>query len=98
MPKRRHVRWSNWSKAIARTRTTVSSDPNPVVCLRGTPVSPGFARGPLVLLADGEHATSRGRGNANEESNRLRAALAGATADLTALMERADDTEAEAIL
>ena len=76
----------------------MSSDKTPVVCLRGTPVSPGLARGPLVLLADEVGSILRGHGDAQEESSRLRAAIAAASAELAALMERVDETEAETIL
>lgn len=76
----------------------MGSDATPVICLRGTPVSPGLARGPLVLLKD-EVASGSGRhGNVDEELSRIRAAIAAASAELVALMERVDDTEAETIL
>jgi phosphotransferase system enzyme I (PtsI) len=76
----------------------MGSDTTPVVCLRGTPVSPGLARGPLVLLADEVGSIVGGHGDAKEESSRFRAAIAAASAELAALMERADETEAETIL
>lgn len=69
-----------------------------VVYLRGTPVSPGLARGPLVLLAEGVRSTSIRHGNAHEEVSRFRAAIAAASAELAALTERANDTDAETIL
>jgi phosphotransferase system enzyme I (PtsI) len=76
----------------------MGSDTTSVVCLRGTPVSPGLARGPLVLLADEVGSIVRGHGDAQEESSRFRAAVAAASAELAALMERADETDAETIL
>ena len=76
----------------------MGSDTTPVVCLRGTPVSPGLARGPLVLLAEDVRSVVRRHGSAEEESSRFRAAIAAASSELAALTERADDTEAETIL
>jgi phosphotransferase system enzyme I (PtsI) len=76
----------------------MGSDTTPVVCLRGTPVSPGLARGPLVLLAEDVRSVVRRPGSAEEESSRFRAAIAAASSELAALTERADDTEAETIL
>ena len=76
----------------------MDSDTSSIVCLRGTPVSPGLARGPLVLLAEAVRAASGRHGNVEEESTRFRAAIAAASAELAALMERANDTEAETIL
>jgi len=69
-----------------------------VVCLRGTPVSPGLARGRLVVLADESPLPSRERGSVDQESSRMHAAIASASAELVALMERAGDAEAQAIL
>jgi len=73
-------------------------DRAPVVCLRGTPVSPGLARGPLVVLGDDSPLPSRARGSVEQESSRMRAATASASDELVALMERAGDLEAQAIL
>jgi phosphoenolpyruvate-protein phosphotransferase (PTS system enzyme I) len=73
-------------------------DTTPVVCLRGTPVSPGLARGPLVLLVEDVRSVVRRHGSAEEESSRFRAAIAAASSELAALTKRADDTEAETIL
>ena len=69
-----------------------------VVCLRGTPVSPGLARGRLVVLGDEKPLPARERGSVGEESSRLHAAIVSASADLAALTERAGDAEAQAIL
>ena len=69
-----------------------------VVCLRGTPVSPGLARGRLVVLADEIPLPSRERGSVADESSRMHLAIASASAELAALTERAGDPEAEAIL
>ena len=77
---------------------TREGDTAAVVCLRGIPVSPGLARGRLVVLADERRLPSRVRGSAGEESSRMRAAIAAASAELAALMERAGDGEAQAIL
>jgi phosphotransferase system enzyme I (PtsI) len=69
-----------------------------VVCLRGTPVSPGLARGRLVVLGDEKPLPPRERGSVGEESSRLHAAIVSASAELAALTERAGDAEAQAIL
>jgi phosphotransferase system enzyme I (PtsI) len=69
-----------------------------VVCLRGTPVSPGLARGRLVVLGDESRLPCREHGSADEESRRMRAAIAFASAELAALMERVGDGEAQTIL
>ena len=69
-----------------------------VVCLRGTPVSPGLARGRLVVLGDEKPLPPRDRGSVGEESSRLHAAIASASAELAALTERTGDSEAQAIL
>ena len=69
-----------------------------VVCLRGTPVSPGLARGRLVVLADESRLPLREHGSVDEESSRIRAAIASAIAELAALTERADDADAQTIL
>jgi len=76
----------------------MGADATTAVCLRGTPVSPGLARGPLVLVAENVRPAVRPHGSAEEESTRFRIALAGATDELAALMGRTDDTEAETIL
>jgi phosphotransferase system enzyme I (PtsI) len=73
-------------------------DTTSVICLRGTPVSPGLARGPLVLLDEESQKNSHERGDAGQESNRLRDALTGASAELAALMETAGDSEAQTML
>src|ERR1043166_8807679 len=97
-PMRRPVRWRGSWKAISPMETTMGRDATTAVCLRGTPVSPGLARGPLVLVAENVHPVVRQHGSADEESTRFRIAVAGATDELAALMERAHDTEAETIL
>jgi phosphotransferase system enzyme I (PtsI) len=74
------------------------ADPGVVVCLRGTPVSPGLARGPLVLLDDEAVDTPPGAGDPAHESGRLRAAIDAASAELTALTEHARDASAQMIL
>ena len=76
----------------------MDGDKTAVICLRGTPVSPGLARGPLVLLADEIRPTSHARGIADEESSRLCAATASARVELAALMDRAGDDDAQTIL
>jgi phosphoenolpyruvate-protein phosphotransferase (PTS system enzyme I) len=70
-----------------------------VLCLRGTPVSSGLARGPLVVLRD-DAAAPRApeRADAPAESRRLRSAIAAASAELSALIKRAGDAEARTIL
>ena len=76
----------------------MEGDTAAVVCLRGTPVSPGLARGRLVVLADEDPLPSRERGSVDEESSRMHVAIASASAELAALTERAGDSEAQAIL
>jgi phosphoenolpyruvate-protein phosphotransferase (PTS system enzyme I) len=76
----------------------MEGDTAAVVCLRGTPVSPGLARGRLVVLADENPLPSRERGSVDEESSRMHAAIASASAELAALTGRAGDAEAQAIL
>ena len=67
----------------------MEGDTAAVVCLRGTPVSPGLARGRLVVLADEAQLPARERGSVAEESSRMRGAIACASAALAALTERA---------
>ncbi len=76
----------------------MEGDTTAVICLRGTPVSPGLARGPLIVVADDTHSSSRERGSAEEESARMYAAIASASVELEALMERAGDDDAQTIL
>jgi phosphotransferase system enzyme I (PtsI) len=76
---------------------TMEGDAATVVCLRGTPVSPGFARGALVVLA-GEGPVACTAGAAADEAGNLRAAIARARAELAAVAERAGDGEAQTIL
>jgi phosphotransferase system enzyme I (PtsI) len=71
---------------------------NGAVFLRGTPVSPGLARGPLVLLTQGARASQRRQGSAEEEARRLAEALEAATAELTSLMDRAEDSDSGMLL
>jgi phosphotransferase system enzyme I (PtsI) len=78
---------------------TVQSDKKAAVLLRGTPVSPGLARGPLVVLDEGIHSAARARGTTAQETAKLREAIARASNELAALLSgRAQDTEAEGIL
>lgn len=65
---------------------------------RGRPASPGFARGPLVRLAEETAAGSRSTGTPEEERARLQAALAAAAVEIAALMADQEDEEAAAIL
>jgi phosphoenolpyruvate-protein phosphotransferase (PTS system enzyme I) len=76
----------------------MARDTAPIVCLRGTPVSPGLARGPLVLLADEQRTAARERSSVDDESNRLRESISAASAELSVLMDRAGDDEAQTIL
>jgi phosphoenolpyruvate-protein phosphotransferase (PTS system enzyme I) len=68
------------------------------VCLSGTPVSPGLARGPLVLLDENVKTSVRKRGAAQDEASLLRCALDASRAELSALMRQTADTDAETIL
>jgi phosphotransferase system enzyme I (PtsI) len=76
----------------------MDGDTTAVICLRGTPVSPGLARGPLIVVADDTHSASRERGSAEEESARMHAAIASASVELEALMERTGDDDAQTVL
>jgi phosphotransferase system enzyme I (PtsI) len=76
----------------------MDGDTTAVIYLRGTPVSAGLARGPLIVVADDIHSASRERGSAEEESARMHAAIASASVELEALMERAGDDDAQTIL
>jgi phosphoenolpyruvate-protein phosphotransferase (PTS system enzyme I) len=66
--------------------------------LNGTPVSQGLARGPLILLEEGALSRTRQRGSAREEIGILQRALDDARTELTALMARTRDADAEALL
>jgi phosphotransferase system enzyme I (PtsI) len=65
--------------------------------LSGTPASSGLARGPLFLLDETVHRRSV-QGTVENELTKLRAALAEAGNELTALILRTADAEAQAIL
>jgi phosphotransferase system enzyme I (PtsI) len=73
-------------------------DKTEVVCLRGTPVSPGLARGPLVVLADEAMSAPGGREDPRHESDRLRAAIAAASDRLAVLIQCAGDADAQTML
>lgn len=66
------------------------------VYLHGICASPGLARGPLVRLEEGIPAGAAASGPS--DSARLRHAIDAACAELTALMRRASDPDAEALL
>ncbi len=68
------------------------------ICFRGTPVSPGLARGCLVILDEAVQTPTRTCGTADEEKTSLQTAIAQARDALAHLMETTDDSEAEAIL
>ena len=68
------------------------------VFVRGTPVSPGLARGRLVLLNGGLRTEVRAAGSREEEAARLRAAIETATAELGGLMDRVQDSDAGLLL
>jgi phosphotransferase system enzyme I (PtsI) len=63
----------------------------------GRPASPGFVRGPLVVVAE-THVEAGARGTPEEERDHLVAALAAASVDIAALVAAQDDPEAAAIL
>jgi phosphoenolpyruvate-protein phosphotransferase (PTS system enzyme I) len=65
--------------------------------LSGTPASSGLARGPLFLLDDTVHLRSA-QGSPEDEAANFRAALADAAAELTDLIARTEDADAQAIL
>jgi phosphotransferase system enzyme I (PtsI) len=78
---------------------TVQSDEKLALFLRGTPVSPGLARGPLVLLDDGIVSASRARGTTAQETAKLREAIARARDELGVLLaSKAQNGAAEDIL
>ena len=76
----------------------MSHDMHGLMCLRGTPVSPGLARGVLVILDEVVATASRVRGSAAQEKVALDAAIAAALGELAALRSETDDADAEAIL
>jgi phosphoenolpyruvate-protein phosphotransferase (PTS system enzyme I) len=60
--------------------------------LTGRPASPGLALSRLFVLADTEHvAASRSKGDPEREAERLRAAIAGAIAELEQVAGQADE-------
>lgn len=69
------------------------------ICVRGTPVSPGLARGRLVFLEEaGRAAAARVQGSREEEAAALERAIGGTCAELTALMDRAVNSDAGLLL
>jgi phosphotransferase system enzyme I (PtsI) len=69
-----------------------------VIYLRGTPVSPGLARGPLVVLAEEAQGSPLHSDDAAGESTRLHAAIDGAGTELARLVESVDESDAQAII
>ena len=61
-------------------------------------MSPGLARGPLVVLTDESQESAQHSDDATSESSRLRAAIDDAVGDLSSLMQKADESEAQAIV
>jgi phosphotransferase system enzyme I (PtsI) len=77
----------------------VQSDGKSALFVRGTPVSPGLARGPLVVLDNDVRSVARKAGTAAQEAAGLRGALAGSREELGALLAgQAHDPDAETIL
>jgi len=76
----------------------MDADAARVICLRGTPVSRGLARGPLVILQDDSVGSPGGGADSPHESDRLRRAIAAASAELAALIEQVGDDDAQTIL
>lgn len=76
----------------------MEGDTGTAVFLRGTAVSPGLACGPLVVLADEMRFPSPERGSVDEETGRMRGAIAAASAELATLTKREGDVEAQTIL
>src|SRR5947209_10085073 len=68
------------------------------VLVRGTPVSPGMARGRLVLLEEGSRGAERAQGSTEDEAKRLQGALAAANAELGAMLDDAMDSDAGMLL
>jgi phosphoenolpyruvate-protein phosphotransferase (PTS system enzyme I) len=66
--------------------------------LTGTPASPGFARGPMHVLDDAVRTSAAGRAEPRREDERLRGALATASAELGDLIARSADADAEPII
>jgi len=71
---------------------------NGAICVRGTPVSPGLARGRLVFLEEASRGAERKQGSREEEAAALERAIAAARAELTTLMDRAMDSDAGMLL
>jgi len=68
------------------------------VCLRGICASPGLARGPLVRLDEGAQTGTAVPATGPSDPTRLREAIDSACAELAALMQRASDEDAQAML
>src|SRR6266478_5654277 len=68
------------------------------VVLRGISASPGLARGPLVNLDEGAPTGTRVPAIGPSDSAPLRHAIDLACAELTALIRRGSDPDAEALL
>ncbi len=74
------------------------SSPKATAYLRGISASPGLARGPLVRLEEGVRTGTRAPATGPNDPTRLRSAIDAACAELTALMQRACDPDAKALL
>src|ERR1700716_2484976 len=74
------------------------SSPKATAYLRGISASPGLARGPLVRLEEGVRPGPRAPASGPDDPARLRSAIALACAELTALIQRASDPDAAALL
>src|SRR5688500_18344036 len=85
--RRRSGRWSTWCAATS-TRVTAVAE----LRLIGRPASPGLALSRLFVLVDAERAAvSRTVENPEREAERLRAAIAGAIAELEEVARQADE-------
>jgi phosphoenolpyruvate-protein phosphotransferase (PTS system enzyme I) len=92
------MRWSPWSTAILAMARRMKFETLRPLFLAGTPVSPGIARGPLVVLDDRAKQGALPCGSVQDESALLKSALDASRDELTVLMSRTDDTDAESIL
>jgi phosphoenolpyruvate-protein phosphotransferase (PTS system enzyme I) len=81
------MRSSTWCAAISMKATAVAE-----LRLTGRPASPGLALSRLFVLADAERAEAfRLAENPGHEAERLRAAIAGAIAELEEVVRQADE-------
>src|SRR5262245_64354809 len=88
--RRRCRRWSTWCAATSTRAMAVAE-----LRLTGRPASPGLALSPLFVLAGVERAAVSQAESPEHEAERLRAAIAGAIAELEEVAGQADEDARE---